>query len=253
MLIILSPAKKQKFSSCSFKEQKLPNFTAETQELINHLREYSQEEIQKLMEISPELAALNEQRFKDFDITYDTNSKSPAILAFQGDAYRSLQAQDFNESEQEFCQNHLAIISGLYGLLNPYDLIQPYRLEMKTKIKTEKANNLYEFWGNKISKALEEKMENHKNKIIINLASDEYAKAIQKNTLKSPIIKIDFKEHKNDKYQTIGIHAKKARGAMTRYIIKNKLNECEQITEFNCDNYKFNHKMSTENNYIFTR
>lgn len=253
MLIILSPAKKQKFTNCSFKEQNPLNFPSETEELITHLREYSQEEIQKLMEISPELAALNQQRFKDFDITYNTNSKSPAVLAFQGDAYRSLQAQDFNESEQEFCQKHLAIISGLYGLLNPYDLIQPYRLEMKTKIKTENANNLYEFWGDKISIALATKMKNHENKTIINLASDEYAKVIQKSTLKNPIIKVDFKEHKNDKYQTIGIHAKKARGSMTRYIIKNKLTECEQITKFNCDNYKFNSNLSTVDNYVFTR
>jgi cytoplasmic iron level regulating protein YaaA (DUF328/UPF0246 family) len=255
MLVILSPAKKQTFVENENKAKTtLPCFLNQTKELVETLRTYDNNKIAKLMSISNDLAELNVDRFKSFDPSFSTDCiTSPAILAFQGDAYRSLQASDFDSEDIKFCQQNLAIISGLYGLLNPYDLIQAYRLEMKTKIPTAKGKNLYEFWGDEITKEILNKLASHTNKSIINLASDEYAKAINVNKLESPFIKVDFKEEKNNKLQTIGIHAKKARGAMARYIIKNKLTQPKDILTFDTIGYKYEKSLSDDNEFVFVR
>ena len=255
MLIILSPAKKQKFDSKSYEiETSLPRFTAEANDLVKLLCNYTKEELKTLMHISTELAELNYDRYKTYRPSFDNKSTlSPAILAFQGDAYRSLEAHKFEKDDVNFCKENLAIISGLYGLLEPYDGIQPYRLEMKTKLKNDKGSTLYDFWEDKITLALQNKIKNHQDKIIVNLASDEYSKAINTSNHDIPILKIDFKEEKNNKLKTIGIHAKKARGAMAKYIIKNKIILRDNLKNFKMEGYTFSKDLSNRSEYVFVR
>lgn len=255
MLVVLSPAKKQSIKiNLSYYLKSKPKYQDEAKILVSELRSKSSPEIQQLMKISPALAELNKTRFADFDYSFTTKEKlSPAIMTFQGDAYQALDAESLSESELEFCNHHFMIISGLYGLLKPMDAMQAYRLEMKTPLQTEHGKNLYDFWSDKLSSHLCSELNNHANKIIINLASQEYSKAIKDKELLPQIIDIDFKEYKNGEYKTIGIHAKKARGLMAKFIIINKLSSPDKIKEFNVSGYKYNAAMSEPNLYTFTR
>lgn len=248
MLVVLSPAKKQNVQN--IKPTSEPKYKNETEILVKELRGKSAQEIQTLMKISPDLAELNTTRFKEFDFSFQKNI-SPAIFTFQGDVYQALDAASLSEDDIRFCNQNFMIISGLYGLLKPTDAIQAYRLEMKTSLKSAYGKDLYEFWGDKLSEYLCEKLQNHQHKTIINLASQEYSKAIKH--AKPHIIDIDFKEYKDGKYKTIGIHAKKARGLMARFIIMNKINSPEAIKEFNTLGYKYSQDMSEHNLYTFVR
>ncbi|MEE3003807.1 MAG: peroxide stress protein YaaA [Pseudomonadota bacterium] len=255
MLALLSPAKKQVFDKN--KKNTISSeimFRQEAGELVSLLKRLSSDELGKLMSISPTLADLNKKRYENFDPNFSNSAiTTPAVLAFQGDAYQSLQALDFTHEDMKFCQHNLAIISGLYGLLKPYDLIQPYRLEMKTTLGNSKGNNLYDFWGNKVAERVLMALQQHKSKVVINLASDEYAKVLRHKQNIFPIITVDFKENKNNELKTIGIHAKKARGAMARFIIKNKIEDPSGILEFNTNGYVFNNDLSTAEKLVFIR
>lgn len=255
MLALLSPAKKQVFDEN--KKNTISSeimFRQEAAELVALLKKLNTDEIEKLMSISPTLADLNKKRYENFDPNFSNSAiTTPAVLAFQGDAYQSLQASDFTSDDMKFCQQNLAIISGLYGLLKPYDLIQAYRLEMKTVLENRKGNNLYDFWGNKIVDKIVIALKQHENKVVINLASDEYARVIRQKQNIFPVITIDFKESKNNEIKTVGIHAKKARGAMARFIIKNKLEHPSSIREFNTNGYVFNNDLSTADKLVFIR
>jgi len=250
MLILISPAKTLDYSIPSFKEYSLPEFNSEISALVHVMKEKSAQEIGSLMHVSESLATLNEERFKTFQQNFNTDNSKQALLAFKGDVYTKIEVENYTAEDFEFAQNHLRILSGLYGLLKPLDLIQPYRLEMGTRLETQKGKNLYEFWDSKIAKAIREAAQ---GKSIVNLASQEYFKAVELKTLQTPLINIHFKEFKNEKYQVIGLFAKQARGMMTNFAIKNKIEDPAQLKVFNQEGYEFSELLSDEANWIFVR
>jgi cytoplasmic iron level regulating protein YaaA (DUF328/UPF0246 family) len=250
MLILISPAKTLDYSIPSFKDYSLPEFNSEISALVHVMKEKSAQEIGSLMHVSESLATLNEERFKTFQQNFNTDNSKQALLAFKGDVYTKIEVENYTAEDFEFAQNHLRILSGLYGLLKPLDLIQPYRLEMGTRLETQKGKNLYEFWDSKIAKAIREAAQ---GKPIVNLASQEYFKAVELKTLQTPLINIHFKEFKNEKYQVIGLFAKQARGMMTNFAIKNKIEDPAQLKVFNQEGYEFSEPLSDDANWIFVR
>jgi hypothetical protein len=202
------------------------------------------------MHLSEALATLNEERYQTFTETFSPDNSKQALLAFKGEVYAKMEADNFSAEDLEFAQQHLRILSGLYGLLKPLDLIQPYRLEMGTKLKTKKGNSLYEYWGTKISKALNAAGE---GQTLVNLASQEYFKAVDHKTLKMRVISIHFKEYKDDRYQVVGFFAKQARGLMARYAILNRITDPEQLKVFREEGYEFSAPLSTAQDWVFVR
>jgi len=255
MLCVLSPAKKQDFESCETKiTPTQPETKKQIAELFEVLKNKSASDLKALMNVSDKIAELNFERYQSFDPKkYNKTNSKAAVLALQGDVYRGLDAASLKKQDLDYAQDHLRILSGLYGCLRPLDYIQPYRLEMKTPLVNPKGKNLYEFWGTKLSELLNKSLRDHKNPTLINLASQEYFKAIDKSALSYPVIHIDFKEKKNGDYKTIGIMAKYARGLMARYLIEHKIDDVEAIKQFNVDKYRFNKKMSSDDKLVFTR
>ncbi|SMG16917.1 hypothetical protein SAMN05661096_00896 [Marivirga sericea] len=254
MIAILSPAKSLDFEKRFDIRTTNRRFNDETNQLIEVLKTKSEEEVGELMNISDKLAQLNVERYDNFKNKSPKHAKQ-AILAFQGDVYQGLEAEDFTHEEHDYAQQHIRILSGLYGLLRPLDLIQPYRLEMGTKLETDKGNNLYEFWGDKITKELKKDIKSQGDNILINLASNEYFKSVNKKELKKDfqIIDIEFKDFKNGQYKIISFFAKKARGLMSRYIVKNQIEKVEELKGFDLDGYSFDEKDSTETKLAFKR
>jgi len=250
MLIVISPAKTLDYSVPDFSKYTLPDFTSDVKTLVGVMKKKTSAEISELMHVSENLAHLNEDRYKTFQPKFTTENSKQALLAFKGDVYTKIEVDSYNEEDFEFAQNHLRILSGLYGLLKPLDLIQPYRLEMGTRLETAKGKNLYEFWGTKLAKALNLVAQ---GKPIVNLASQEYFKAVEVKALKSKVINIHFKEYKNGAYQVIGLFAKQARGMMTNYAIKNKIAEPLQLKAFNLEGYEFAEARSSLNDWVFVR
>lgn len=248
MLAVISPAKTQDFSPV-----KAPFTQArqleDSQILVDLLKNKSADEISNLMNISEKLAKLNFQRFQDFSKPLKPNPAKQALLAFQGGVYQGLNASTLSTPDLTFAQDNVRMLSGLYGVLRPLDLICPYRLEMGAKLKNPRGDNLYQFWGEKITQMLNQ----DENEVIINLASNEYFNSIKEKILTAKIIHIVFKENKQNQYKTIGIHAKKARGLMTQYIIKNRLDAPQSLKEFTLAGYQFRGNFSTENQWVFTR
>ena len=255
MLILLSPAKTQEFDTRYAQyDATQPEMLQEVATLITCLKSLNPKEIAKLMSVSDKIAALNYERFQTFDPkNFTRNNAKQALFALQGDAYQALDANSLSTKNINFLQNHLIILSGLYGVLKPLDLIQPYRLEMKTAIANPLGRDLYAFWAEKISANLEKKLATHKNKMIINLASNEYAKAAIPAKNKLSVITITFKEKKGDTYSVIGIHAKRARGLMVRYIAINEIDTPEHLKKFTEAGYRFDQTTSTEHGYVFNR
>ncbi|WP_462317490.1 peroxide stress protein YaaA [Marinilabilia sp.] len=254
MLAILSPAKKLDFKSdLPQKRNTQIRFPDEAAELIDQLRSFSPKELMDLMSISQNLANLNAERFHQWHWPYDEKEGRQAIYAFNGEAYNGLDAYSLKSQEIDSAQQHLRILSGLYGLLRPLDLILPYRLEMGTKLENEAGKDLYKFWGNKITEQLNEDLKKGNHKALINLASQEYFKAIDSEKVLKPIITPVFKENKNGEYKVISVYAKKARGMMVRFIIQNKLTDPEELKAFDIDGYHFNNDLSEGNEMVFTR
>lgn len=253
MLLILSPAKTLDFSKTDLKRFSEISFPKETKELAGILKKMKSADLAKLMDVSDKIATLNVERNQSFSPKFDFDNAKQAILAFKGDVYLGLQADDFDSEDFSFAHNHLRILSGLYGLLRPLDLIQPYRLEMGTHLLTKKGKNLYEFWGDKITKAANESLQATKDNILVNLASQEYFAAINPKKLKGKIIHIHFKEKRNDKLQIISFSAKKARGMMARYAIRNRITEVEDLKGFREEGYLFQDAISTETEWVFVR
>ena len=256
MITIISPAKKLQSPrfKLNLKQLSYPEFNQEAQILCNILKKYDLNQLQNLMHISADLAKLNQQRYQDFtNKSILSEHHSPAIFTFAGEVYNGLDAQSFNEDQLEFCNNNLRILSGLYGILKPLDLIQPHRLEMGTKLANPSGNNLYNFWQDKIY--------NHISKLndtnMINLASTEYFKAVNHKKLGINIITPIFKDYKNGIYKVIMIYAKNARGAMANFIIKNQINNWQDLKDFSDNGYIFNQELSQlegqNKNIIFTR
>lgn len=250
MLILISPAKTLDYSTPPIQEFTQPDFTSDVKALVSVMKKKSAADIAKLMHISDNLANLNEERYKTFQKEFNFDNSKQALLAFKGDVYTKIDVDNYSEEDFAFAQDHLRILSGLYGLLKPLDLIQPYRLEMGIKLETKKGKNLYEYWDKKIAKAIDTVAA---KKPIINLASQEYFKAVDLKTLKSPVITIHFKEHRNDKYQVVGFFAKQARGMMTNYAIKNKITDPEQLKTFNEEGYEFSESLSSKSDWVFIR
>jgi cytoplasmic iron level regulating protein YaaA (DUF328/UPF0246 family) len=217
--------------------------------LAQNLQQKSPAELGKLMGISDALANLNYERFQHFSTPFSSSNSYPAIFAFKGDVYVPLQLQEYGKAELEFINQHLRILSGLYGLLRPLDYLYPYRLEMGTKLKHEAHNNLYEFWGDKITQAINDIAP----KVVVNLASQEYFKAVKPQKLNTHLINVEFKERKGDAYKVVGIHAKAARGMMVNYVVRNGLQTHTQLQSFNEAGYAFAPSFSDDNNYIFVR
>lgn len=250
MITLISPAKTLDLSSTDISLATEPGFKTDIKALVSIMKKKSADDIQKLMKVSDNIAQLNEERYHNFKREFTLDNSKQALLAFKGDVYRNMDVDGYTKEDFAFAQDHLRILSGLYGLLRPMDLIQPYRLEMGISLENKKGKNLYEFWGTKISKAINEAA---KGAPIINLASQEYAKAVNLKALKSPIIHVNFKEYRDEKYKVIGIFAKQARGMMANYIIKNKIDDPEALKLFNEEGYEFSEQLSKDNEWIFVR
>ncbi|MCG8328212.1 MAG: peroxide stress protein YaaA [Chitinophagales bacterium] len=253
MILLVSPAKTLDFSERHGRDNTQPRLLEQSQELVDILKVKSTNSLKKLMNISETLADLNYQRYQEYHTPFNTENAKQAVLAFKGDVYTGLGAEDFNEEDLDFAQDHFRILSGLYGLLRPKDLIQPYRLEMGTKLKSKKGKNLYEYWGDKITNLLNEDLRATGGKYVINLASIEYFSAVQPDQLEAELYDIQFKEKRNGKYKIISFFAKKARGMMSRYAIVNRISHPSELKAFDEDNYEFNEELSEGNTFVFTR
>jgi uncharacterized protein len=252
MKLVISPAKSLNYESelpTGFSSESC--FLNEAKQLNALLKKKSAKTLSELMHISTKLGALNYERNQNWSLPFSSDNARQAIYAFNGDVYRGLDAYTISEEKLDVLQNTVRIISGLYGLLKPLDLIQPYRLEMGTKFPVGKNKNLYEFWRKKITSTLNDEMD--ENEPLVNLASQEYFKAIDVKALKAPIIHIDFKEFKNGQFKTIAIFSKRARGLMTRYIVDSNAQNVEDLKNFNTDRYILDDQLSTENKLVFTR
>ena len=253
MLIILSPAKSLYYITpikTSLSSQ--PKFAKKSEELIFILKKFSEMQLRELMGISESLAKLNSERFKTWSKKIETKKSRQAFFAFNGDVYEGLDIKSISLKNLEWAQNHVRILSGLYGVLKPLDLIQPHRLEMGTKLNNKHGKNLYEFWGNEISDSINETLSEINSKYIVNLASDEYFKAINKDIIKAKIIKPIFEDQKNGQFKVISFNAKKARGQMARFIIMKKLINPKKLINFTDSGYKYSSRISDEK-IIFRR
>ena len=252
MKTLISPSKTLNFDNninCDITSKcRLIDYTSELHKI---LISYSKNDLKNLMNVSDKIAELNYNRFKTWEDPSNSKTSKQAIYAFKGDVYSGLDAESIEEDKFDYLQNSLRIISGYYGLLRPFDQILPYRLEMGTKLENENGNNLYKFWGDKITDVLNEDLDS--NDIIVNLASDEYFKSINKDKIKSKIITPVFKEFKNGLYKVIAIYAKKARGLMSRFLIERKSTSIDDIKLFNINGYSFDSNLSNDSQLVFTR
>ena len=253
MIILLSPAKSLDFTPVTGVARTQPRFKSDTAELAEILKTKKEGDLKKLMSISDKLASLNVERFKAFENSYHKKNSKQAILAFTGDVYQGLDAPSFTEDQMSWAQEHVRVLSGFYGLLRPLDVMQPYRLEMGTKLKTQRGKDLYDFWGGKISEKINEDLKKIKSKVIINLASQEYFKAVDQKLLKGTVQDIDFREERDGKFKFISFSAKRARGFMTQYIVKHKIKDPEKIKGFDMEGYLFNEDLSKDGTWTFTR
>lgn len=254
MLIIVSPAKNLDFKPQNLlNEYSLPEFTSQSEQLITALRKLTPKEIARLMEVNMSIAELNFQRYMAWQLPFTPDNAKQAILAFNGEVYRGLKAMTFRADDFKYAQEHFRVLSGLYGVLRPLDLIQPYRLEMGIKLETPGAENLYRFWGNRITEKLNEALTAMKKPVLVNLASSEYFKAINTKILNARVINIEFFENKNGNYRTIVVYTKKARGMMSRFILLNRLTEPDDMKAFDEEGYIFNPRLSKGDNWVFTR
>ncbi len=254
MLLVISPAKTLDFETPPvISDYSMPDNLDDAQELINRARKYSVLDISEIMAVSSKIAELNFDRFRLWQTPFTPENAKQSILAFKGDVYTGLDASTFSKKDFLFSQNHLRVLSGLYGLLRPLDLMQPYRLEMGRKIVNERGKNLYEFWGDIITQGLNTQLKKLKTEVLINLASNEYFKAVKPELLNAEIITPVFKDYKNGEYKMMGVYAKKARGQLSRFVIQNQLSDPEQLKLFEVDGYQFNRSMSKDNTLVFTR
>ncbi len=254
MLIVISPAKTLDFKSeVQTKKYTQPDFLNDSKLLVSELRKLNPKDIIRLMKVNNDIANLNFERNLSWRLPFNENNAKQALLAFKGQVFIGLNAKSLTEDDFLFAQDHLRILSGLYGILRPLDLIQAYRLEMGIPLKNPKGKNLYEFWDTKISDAINKELSKHKSKTLINLASNEYFKAIKPKQIQAKIITPVFKELKGDEFKVITIYAKTARGLMSRFIIENRIETPEDIKAFDTEGYLYHKDLSTENEWVFTR
>lgn len=254
MLLVISPAKTLDYETPPVTStHSTPRFLEHSRQLIDILQEKSPQDIAELMSLSDKLASLNVARYGSWSDRFTTANSKQAILAFKGDVYTGLAAEDFTQADFEFAQQHLRMLSGLYGLLRPLDLMQPYRLEMGTRLANPRGKDLYSFWGEHISEWLNQDLQQQGDEILINLASQEYFGAVKPKALKARVIETVFKDQKNGQYKIISFYAKKARGLMARYVIKERLTDPEQLKQFDLDGYRFDPASSSQDTLVFLR
>ena len=254
MLSVISPAKTLDFETPSTTQQVTqPAFLEQSQALIDILRDYSPQQISELMGISDKLAGLNAARFEEWQPPFTLSNAKPAAQAFQGDVYTGLQAERFSAAENRYAQSHLRILSGLYGLLRPLDLIQAYRLEMGTKLANQAGKDLYAYWKPVLTPALNEAIADSGSKVLVNLASNEYFKAVDVKQLDARVITPVFKDEKNGTFKIISFYAKKARGLMSAWLIQHQISKPEQIKNFDVAGYRFDASSSQGDTFVFTR
>ena len=254
MLIVLSPAKTLDFETpATTTEYSQSSLLSESELLIERCQQLSMQDIASLMKVSDKIAGLNVARFTDWKLPLTTDNAKQALFAFKGDVYTGLQAETLEPKVLSYAQQHLRILSGLYGLLKPLDLMLAYRLEMGTKLDNMRGTNLYQFWGSIVTTAVNEALKIQGDELLINLASNEYFKAVKKKELKGQVITPIFKDQKNGQYKVISFYAKKARGLMARYILENELTDIEQLKTFNVDGYYFVAADSTAIDLVFYR
>ncbi|WP_241623600.1 peroxide stress protein YaaA [Rosenbergiella epipactidis] len=254
MLMLISPAKTLDYESpVPVSDYTQPELLNASQQLINIAKKLSPAEIASLMKISDKLSHLNADRFNQWSTPFSPDNARQALFAFKGDVYTGLQADQLSPDAIDFAQQHLRMLSGLYGVLRPLDLMQPYRLEMGIKLANPAGKDLYAFWGETITQQLNQHIEAQNEKWVINLASDEYFKAVDPTKLKAKLIKPVFLDEKNGKFKVISFYAKKARGMMCRFIIENKITQPEKLTEFDKEGYFYDAQRSTENEWVFCR
>jgi cytoplasmic iron level regulating protein YaaA (DUF328/UPF0246 family) len=254
MLIVISPAKTLDYETpAKTKTFSEPDYLDQSQLLIEELQALNPAQISSLMKISDKLGQLNFARYHDWQRPFNVENAKQALLAFKGDVYTGLDAESFKAQDFKFAQKHLRILSGLYGLLRPLDLMQPYRLEMGTKFANSKGKNLYEFWDETITDGINQQLKKTKSQYLVNLASNEYFKAVKAKSLNAEVITPVFKDQKNGQYKIISFYAKKARGLMSAYIIKNRITDVAQLKNFDVDGYRYNAAMSKDNEPTFIR
>ncbi len=254
MIIIISPAKRLDIkTNGKIRKNTTPGFLDKSTQLIEELRQFSPTDLAVLMNVSDDIANLTFERYSQWKTPFDTENAGQALLSFNGDVYRSMKPENFSGDDMDFAQDHLRILSGLYGMLRPLDLIQPYRLEMGAKLITSGGKSLYRFWTGTITEAINNDLEKHREKVLVNLASQEYFRVIDTEKLRGKVVTPVFKEYRNDKYKVIGILAKKARGMMGRFIIQNRLSKAEDIKHFSMEGYSYDDNQSSDNEWVFTR
>lgn len=254
MLALISPAKKlDAENDPPVTEYTTPQHLSHSQELVEGLRDLGRDRIKAMMKLSDSLADLNADRYKRYATPFTPNNAKQAIFMFRGDTYVGLDADTLDEDDLAYSQDHLRILSGLYGLLRPLDLMQPYRLEMGSKMPTERGEDLYDFWGTTLTDAINKATSGHENRAVVNLASNEYIKSIQPEGLVGPFVTCHFKEVKDGEPKTIGLYAKRARGMMARYMVKNRVEEVKGLRRFNEAGYAFREDLSTDADLVFVR
>ncbi|HJO21880.1 MAG TPA: peroxide stress protein YaaA [Candidatus Marinimicrobia bacterium] len=254
MITLLSPSKKLNFNEQNIVHSHTEcDFIESAKILASEAKNLTEDDLKELMHISDNLAQLNRERFDRWSLPFSPSNAKQAILAFDGGVYSGLKAEEFKEKDFSFAQDHLRILSGLYGILKPLDLIQPYRLEMGVSFKNKRGKNLYEFWKEDLTQNLNHTLRKHSNPTIVNCASIEYFSAINLDKFDGKILSVVFKEYRNNELRFISFNAKKARGLMTQYIMKNKIDNNNDIKDFNYENYSFDSKLSDESMFVFTR
>lgn len=254
MLMVISPAKTLDFDNpAKTRVATTPDFLNRSEALVDELRALSPADLSGLMGISDKLGELNFERYLNWHTPFDKENAKQAVLAFKGDVYTGLDAESFSGDDFKFAQKYLRILSGLYGLLRPLDLIQPYRLEMGTKFANSGGTNLYQFWGSALIEAVNTQLKKTHSDVLLNLASNEYFKALQGKDLQADVITPVFKDLKNGKYKIISFYAKKARGLMAAYVIKHRITNVNDIKKFKSEGYRYNAQMSTAREWVFTR
>ena len=251
--MLIAPSKTQQMDAGSWKEATLPVLLSEAELLIESLRDYSVEELGRLMKMSDTLAVRTHERILNFQMPFTPENARQALGFFQGDVYSRINLDSYGEQELDYVQDHLRILSGLYGVLRPMDLMQSYRLEMGCKLPNNRGKNLYEFWGERITDVLNQDLAGQKDPIVVNLASAEYIRVLKKKKLLGKILQVDFKEQKGDTCKTVAIHAKRARGMMVDFAVKEKVQDIKVLQSFQRDGYRFQAVLSSAMHYVFIR
>ena len=253
MLMLIAPSKTQQMPASPWHEVTFPALLTESERLIRTLGEFSAEELANLMKMSASLALQTHERINGFQTPFTFDNAKQALAVFQGDVYSRIESDSYSKEQRTYLQQHLRILSGLYGVLRPMDLIQPYRLEMGCKLENSRGKNLYEFWGELVTEMLNQDLADHKEPILVNLASAEYIRVIKKKKLQGELLQVDFKEEKGDSCKTVAIYAKRARGMMVDFAVKNKVQTVVELQSFQREGYCFQGALSSDKHYVFTR